>query len=131
MKQLYSTVALLIFGLATPLVATAMTPMVAVAKTSSLSGTFGDRQWTISIYRQNNVYRYQGYNIQTKKSIDLSGAILSGDQHRKMYTWNNQGTKYQVTWQTKDPDYIRIRVIGPNGKEIFNRLIPRSVEYGC
>jgi hypothetical protein len=131
MKQFHSTAALLIFGLATPLLTQAITPMVAVAEVKSLDGAFVDREWTISVYHENNTYRYRGYNLQTKKSIELSGALVSGDRQRRIYTWNNQGTKYQVTWQRQDPDYIRVRVITPNGKEILNRLLPRSVEDGC
>ena len=131
MKQLHSTAALLIFGLATPLLIQAITPIAAFAKANSLDGVFVDREWTISVYHQDNTYRYRGYNHQTQKSIQLSGAILSGDRQRKIYTWNNQGTRYQVIWQRQDPDFIRVRVITPNGKEALNRLLPRSEEGGC
>jgi hypothetical protein len=131
MKQFYSTVAALFFGLATPLLTEAIIPMSVVAKVSSLGGTFVDKEWTISVYSENNTYHYQGYNIKTKKSINLAGAILSGNRQRRVYTWNNQGTRYQVTWQAQDPDYIRVKVIVPNGKEVLNRLLPRSVEQGC
>jgi hypothetical protein len=130
MKLLNSTAALLLFGLGTPLLTQAIAPMAAVARESSPNGAFFDRDWTISILYQNNTYQYNGYNHQTQKSISLSGATVSGDNIRKIYTWNNGGTRYQVTWQRRDPDFIRVRVITPNGKEVLNRLLPR-VEEGC
>lgn len=130
MHKLHTTAVLLLFGLATPLVTQAVIPMVAVAKANSPDGSFVDREWTISIYYQNNTYQYSGYNHQTEKSISLAGATVSGDSNRKIYTWNNGGTRYQVTWQRRDPDFIRVRVITPNGKEVLNRLLPRSQEGG-
>jgi hypothetical protein len=130
MKLLNSTAALLIFGVATPLLTQAITPMAAVARANNPDGAFGDREWTISVYYQNNTYTYNGYNLQTDKSISLSGATVSGDSNRKIYTWNNGGTRYQVTWQRRDPNFIRVRVITPSGKEVLNRLFARRSEEG-
>jgi hypothetical protein len=130
MKQLHSIAALFIFGFATPLLTQAIMPMVAVAKESSPNGSFVDSSWTVSVFYRNNTYQYTGYDHRTQKSINLSGATISGDSQRKIYTWNNSGTRYQVTWQRRDPDYIRIQVITPSGKEVLNRLLPRS-EEGC
>jgi uncharacterized protein (DUF58 family) len=130
MKLLNSTAALLMFGLATPLLTQAITPMAVVARENNPDGAFVDRDWTVSVLYQNNTYQYNGYNHQTQKSIQLSGATVSGDNIRKIYTWNNGGTRYQVTWQRRDPNFIRVRVLTPNGKEVLNRLLPRS-EEGC
>jgi hypothetical protein len=130
MQRLYSTAALLIFGLATPLLTQAISPMVAVAKMTSPDGAFVDQEWTITVAYVNNTYQYSGYNSQTKKSIQLSGATVLRDGQRKIYTWNNGGTRYQVVWQSQDPDYVRVRVTTPNGKEVLNRLLSRS-EEGC
>jgi hypothetical protein len=130
MKKLHSTVALFIFGLATPLLAQTFVPMAAVAKANSLDGVFADREWTISVYYQNNTYQYSGFNHQTQSSIQLSGATVKRDGQRKIYTWNNGGTRYQVVWQSQDPDYIRVRVTTPRGKEVLNRLLPRQSGEG-
>jgi hypothetical protein len=130
MKQLHSTAALLFFGLATPLFFQAITPMAVLASANNPDGTFVDKEWTILVYRQGDTYRYRGYNNRTEKSIELSGAMIAGDRQRRVYTWNNQGTRYQVTWQRRDPNYIRVQVITSNGKEVLNRLLPR-VEEGC
>jgi hypothetical protein len=130
MKRLYSTAALLIFGLATPVLVQAISPTIAVAKVVSPDGSFGDQEWNISVFQENNTYKYSGYNNRTKKSIQLSGATVLRDGQRKIYTWNNGGTRYQVIWQSKDPDYVRVRVTTPNGTEVLNRLLSRS-EEGC
>jgi uncharacterized protein (DUF58 family) len=130
MSRLHTTAALLIFGLATPLLTQALAPMVAVARANSPDGAFGDREWTISVYYQNNAYTYSGYNYRTDKSINLSGATVSGDNNRRIYTWNNSGTRYQVTWQRRDPDFIRVRVMTPSGKEVLNRLLARQSGEG-
>lgn len=130
MNRLQTTAALLMFGLATPLLTQAIAPMVAVASTNNPDGAFGDREWRISVYYRDNTYTYSGYNYRTDKSISLSGATVSGDRNRRIYTWNNSGTRYQVTWQRRDPDFIRVRVITPSGKEVLNRLFPRQSEEG-
>jgi hypothetical protein len=130
MKRLHSTAALLIFGLATPLLTQAIAPMVAVASDNSLNGAFSDREWDIEVYYQNNTYQYRGQHRGTDRSIQLSGAIVSRDGQRRIYTWNNNGTRYQVVWKPQDPDYIRIRVTTPQGQEVLNRLLSRC-EQGC
>jgi hypothetical protein len=128
MKRIHSIAALLFFGLATPLLTQAIAPMAAVAESNQLNGAFSDREWDISVYYQNNSYQYRGQQRGTAKSIQLSGATIARDGQRKIYTWNNNGTRYQVVWQPQDPDYIRLRVITPRG-EVLNRLLSR--EEGC
>ena len=56
-------------------------------------------------------------------NINLSGAVASGTKQRQVYTWNNNGMKYQVTWKPSDPNFIRLQVTQPNGKLILNRLL--------
>lgn len=129
MKRLYLTAALFIFGIVTPLVTAATHPIVAVAQpnnsnANNLDGTFVDREWTVGVSYRNNTYHYTGR--QGKSSIELAGATVLRDGARKVYTWNNSGTRYQVIWQARDPDYIRVRVTAPNGKEILNRLLSRA-----
>jgi hypothetical protein len=58
----------------------------------------------------------------------ISDRTVSRDRQRKFYTWNNGGTRYRVTWNPQDPNYIRVQVKTPNGKEILNRLLPRLRE---
>jgi hypothetical protein len=130
MKRLHSTVALLIFGLATPLFTQAFVPMVAVAQANNLEGAFSDREWDVSVYYRNNTDRYRGQLRGSNKSIELSGATVLRDGNRRIYTWNNNGTRYQVVWQRQDPDYIRVRVTTPRGKEVLNRLLSRC-QQGC
>ena len=131
MKRIYSTAALFMFGLATPLFTQALVPMVAVAEANNLEGSFSDREWDISVYYRNNTYQYRGQLRGLDKSIELSGATVLRDGNRKIYTWNNNGTRYQVVWQRQDPDYIRVRVTTPRGKEILNRLLSRCEGKGC
>jgi hypothetical protein len=120
--------AVLILGLTTPLLTQTLMPNIAVAQANSPNGIFADRDWTITISYENNTYRYSGVNNRTKNSIELSGASVSGDRQRRYYLWNNDGTRYRVTWNRQNPDYIRIQVKTPSGKEILNRVIPRSRE---
>jgi hypothetical protein len=127
MKSLPLTAALFVLGLTTPLLMQATTPLVATARVIGPDGDFFDREWNISVYYQNNSYHYTGYNRRTGRSIELSGAVVSGDRQRKVYTWNNDGTWYQVIWQPQDPNYIRVRVIA-SGREVLNRLLPRAGE---
>ena len=129
MKQL-NLAAALIFGLAVPALTQAIAPTIVHAEVKDLNDVFADKEWNVSIYHQNNSYHYRGYNVRTKSSIELSGATVTRDGERKIYTWNNGGTRYRVTWQPKDPSYIRVRVMTPNGKEVLNRLLSLE-EGGC
>jgi hypothetical protein len=132
MKRLYLTAALLLFGSLTPLVAISTNPTVAVAQTTTSTltnpdGFFSDREWSVGVSYRNNTYHYNGRRANS--SIELAGATVVRDGQRKVYTWNNSGTRYQVIWRSLDPDYIRVRVTTPNGKEVLNRLLAR--EDGC
>ncbi len=130
MKRIQSTAALFLFGLATPLFTQASIPIVAVAQSNNLEGAFSDREWDIYVYYRNNSYRYRGQQRGSNRSIELSGATVLKDGNRTIYTWNNNGTRYQVVWQRQDPDYIRVRVTTPRGKEVLNRLLSRC-QQGC
>ena len=125
MKSLPFTAALLMVGLTAPLVMQMATPLVATAGVVGPNGSFLDREWNIAVVYRNNSYHYIGYNLRTGKSIELAGAVVAGDPQRKVYTWNNNGTLYQVTWQPQDPNYIRVRVIS-SGREVLNRLLTRD-----
>jgi hypothetical protein len=130
MNRLNTTAALLIFGLATPLLVQAIAPMAVVASDNNPDGSFSDREWDISVYYRNNSYQYRGQMRGSNRSIELSGATVLRDGQRRIYTWNNSGTRYQVIWKPQDPDYIRVRVTTPRGKEVLNRLLSRC-QQGC
>jgi hypothetical protein len=120
----------IIFGLATPLLTQTLAPTVAVAASNRPEGTFRDAEWQVSLSRQNNSYHYRGVNIETNTSIELAGAKVSGTSQRRIYTWNNEGTKYQVVWQARDPNFVRVKVVSSRGRTILNRLLPRISEEG-
>ncbi len=126
----------LYLSLATPVIASSTAP--AAANPPSLSqiaidkypdGMYVDRDWSVYLYREGGTYRYRGTNNLTQAKIEFSGANVSGTKSRRIYTWNNAGTRYRVTWKVSDPDTIRLQVIAPNGKEQLNRLL--SFDGGC
>ena len=96
----------------------------------SPDGTYLDRDWTIYLsHRDGEVYDYLGMNNRTKASIGLAGGTIVRTNHRRIYTWNNAGIKYRLTWNEHDRDKIRLQVISPNGKMQLDRLL--IYEYGC
>ncbi|MCF4965877.1 hypothetical protein [Nostoc sp. CMAA1605] len=86
-------------------------------------GEFVDNDWSVTLSLQGNVYYYYGQNRNNGSSISLGGARVSGNQQRQVYTWNNNGTRYQIAWRPNDPYFIRVQVIGRNGRVILNRLL--------
>jgi hypothetical protein len=126
--KLLNLATVLILGCAAPLTIQTLAPVVAVAGSARPEGSFQDREWQVNLRRANNSYQYQGVSLETGTSIELSGAKISGTSQRRIYTWNNEGTKYQVVWQSQDPDYVRVKIVGNSGKTILNRLLHRSEE---
>jgi hypothetical protein len=120
----------IIFGLATPLLFQTIDPTVAVAGSNRPEGSFKDGEWQVSLSRQNNSYHYKGVSLETGTSIELAGAKVSGTSQRRIYTWNNEGTKYQVVWQAQDPDFVRVKVVSSRGRTILNRLLRRVETEG-
>ncbi|WP_353930268.1 hypothetical protein WJM97_18525 [Okeanomitos corallinicola TIOX110] len=113
-----------ILGISTPaIVNVAMTQPVLAATYNFPTGMFADKDWRVSLSFSNNVYYYYGENRNTNSNISLSGAVASGSNDRQVYTWNNNGMKYRVSWRPSDPSFIRVQVINPSGKEILNRLL--------
>jgi hypothetical protein len=119
-----------IFGLATPLLLQTTAPTVAVAGSNRPEGSFKDAEWQVSLNRQNNSYHYRGVSLNTGTSIELAGAKVSGNSQRRTYTWNNEGTKYQVVWQAQDPNFVRVKVVSSRGRIILNRLLSRTETEG-
>jgi hypothetical protein len=116
-------------GITTPTIAFTMLPSSATAALTQPQGLYLDNDWSVELGYKDGTARYYGKNIRTGKKLDLAGATLSSSGNKKIYTWNNAGTRYRVTWQPKDPDFIRLQVIDANGTERLNRLL--TVEYGC
>ena len=117
----------IILGLATPMITETLIP-TAVSAQSSPRGTFQDGTWLVSIDYSNNTFTYYGENKRNGDSIYLSGAVVSGNPQRRIYTWNNGGYRYRVAWRPSDPAWIRVQVISPNGQEILNRLLSRHFD---
>ena len=113
-----------ILGISTPAIIDMAIPhqAMAVQKFNYPKNTFSDQEWTVILKFTNNSYHYYGRNISNGSSINLSGAVASGSHERQIYTWNNNGTKYQVTYRPNDPNYIRVQVID-RGKVVLNRLL--------
>jgi hypothetical protein len=136
--KVYALAVAILVGMASPLVISLASPVAAqphkVTRTVSLSkaliGSFGDGNWFVTVSEQNGVYRYSGYDRKNSKSIELSGAVVTKQGGKRLYTWRNGDTKYRVIWQPQDQDYVRLQVIQPNRKEVLNRLLSRQ-EEGC
>ncbi len=112
-----------ILGLATPAIADTALSTHAVAQANSPVGMYGDGEWSVTIGYNNNAFSYYGENLRTGDSINLRGARVSGNSQRRIYTWTNGDVRYQVAWQPRDPEVIRVQVFNGRGREILNRLL--------
>lgn len=115
-------------GFATPIVVEGVANLRVLANPSFPSGNFGDDLWLITLSYENNVRRYYGQNLKTGDTIDLSGSNVSENNQRWVYTWLNDKYRYQVAWQPKEPDVIRLQILSPSGKIILNRLLQRRIQ---
>jgi hypothetical protein len=127
MTRLHQIAIATILGLSTPILAASFqhTPVMA-EQAQKLDGIFADDQWSVSVMFEQNAYQYYAVNLKSRSEIKLSGAIVSGTRDRRTYSWNNGGTRYQAIWQQRDPEFLRVRVFSPQGKEILNRLLKRQ-----
>jgi hypothetical protein len=92
------------------------------------TGSFTNHEWSVVLTYKHNTYRYKGRYIPKQTNIELVGATPSGTHERQVYTWRNNGLKYQVTWRPNDPSTIRVQVISPtSGKVNLNTLLTRGV----
>lgn len=115
-----------IIGISTPaIIDVAMNQTALAARYNYPQGTFVGDGWRVTLSYDNNVYYYYGENQNTKAYITLSGAVASGNNVRQVYTWNNNRTKYQITWRPADPNFIRVQVRNPNGKEALNCILKK------
>ena len=123
---------LLCLGSAMPLMAQAATPGALYGRSHQMAiasadlptdGTYADRDWSVALIYTGGTYKYYGSNNCDQSQISLSGAVVSGTKSRRIYTWNNNGTKYRVTRQANDNSTIRLQVVSPKGVVILNRLL--------
>jgi hypothetical protein len=132
--KVYALVSAVLLGVAVPLVTNLASPAAAQPLENTpvvpLSGSFGDSNWMVTVTQEDGRYRYLGYDYKKNKSIELIGAKVTNQGGKRLYTWHNGDTKYRVTWQPQDQDYVRLQVISPNRKEVLNRLLSRQ-EEGC
>lgn len=84
---------------------------------------FSDGEWIVVITENRDDLIYYEVNLKTRSSLTLRGASISTDGSRQLYRWNNDDSRYQVTWQPNDPQVIRLQVFDGSGKELINRLL--------
>ncbi|QQE64585.1 hypothetical protein GFS31_12660 [Leptolyngbya sp. BL0902] len=96
-----------------------------VSAQSPMTGDYMNDDWVVNLWQAEGTLHYQAMSRRNGGEMYLSGATQSGTQDRQIYTWRNGGHQYQVTWRPSDPDYIRLQVIDPNGREILNNLLSR------
>ena len=126
MTRLHQLALATIIGLSVPMAISSLSPTPVMAQEQRLNGVFSDDIWTVSVFYEQNAYRYKAISSSNAPWIELSGATIGGTRDRRTYTWSNGGTRYQAIWQQRDPDFIRVRVLSPGGTEIFNRLLKRQ-----
>jgi hypothetical protein len=114
-----------LLGVAVPTgIAELVAPQAAIAQ-PVLDGDFMNNDWVVSVWYEGGSYRYQGTDRSSGSNLRLAGATLSGDSSRQVYTWNNSGYLYQVSWRPSDPHVVRLQVFHPNGRELVNSLLDR------
>ncbi len=85
-----------------------------------------DKTWHITLWKQQNTYYYKSLNLKNKQRLCLVGGVGSGNQKRSVFTWRNRGYKYQVAWQPVEANLIRLIVLNPANKVVFNQILKRE-----
>jgi hypothetical protein len=99
----------------------------AQARSNDIAPTYyGNSDWSVTVARSRGNYSYTGINQQTGKSITLYGCQVSRSYDRVVYRWRNKGTVYQISWRPSDPDFARLQVYSPGGRELVNTLLTRN-----
>lgn len=93
----------------------------------SPTGTFQDETWQVTLRGEGSNLRYEGRNLKTGDSLNLSGATVATSQDRKVYTWYNGDYQYRVSWRPSDASVLRLQVITPKGKELINSLLYEKI----
>jgi hypothetical protein len=120
-----SIVIAVILGASIPVIpdVAVLTPAIAAKTYDYPSGSFSNGTWFVDLTFRHNTYRYHGEYKPKGSSVDLIGATPSGSHERQIYTWQNNGLKYQVIWQPSDPSTIRLRVITRGGTVQLNTIL--------
>jgi hypothetical protein len=109
-----------IIGLSGPAIADIALNTHAVAQNAA---TFTDDEWRVTIGYDGNDFSYYGENRITGDSIRLRGATVSGNSQRRILNWTNGDFLYQVAFQPRDPQVIRLQVFDGSGRAVLNRLL--------
>jgi hypothetical protein len=85
---------------------------------TEVAGAYSDGDLTVQIspilaggsYSNSRHTYYYGYHGSLGgRSLDIFGGAKNfGSKSRQIYTWDNNGTKYQVVWRPSDPEYINV-----------------------
>ncbi len=107
----------------TPTPTTSSTPTPTPAPGNPAGTTFIDETWQVIVRENNGTFDYEGRNLKTGDSLNLSGASVAASTDRKVYTWYNGDYIYRVSWRPSDPSFLRLQVLSPKGKELINSLL--------
>ena len=84
------------------------------------------QQWVVWLKLDEfGAYTYQGQNRKNGSSLELKNPTISGNKQRYTYTFRNGNHEYIIAHQPKDPSFIRLTVVNPQGLTILNRLMER------
>ena len=96
-----------------------------IATVSYLEGFFVNSDFSVDLYREGGKYYYLGTKLQNNANLKLANSTISRTKSQQIYTWNNQGTKYRISWNTNNPDKIRLQVID-RSRIILDRSLQRQ-----
>ncbi|MEL6458425.1 MAG: hypothetical protein AAFX46_04675 [Cyanobacteria bacterium J06636_27] len=92
------------------------------------TGAFLDKSknWVIRLnYDRYGNYIYDSLDRKNYRTLNLKNPAIAGTYRRYTYTFYNGRHKYIVAHRPNDPQFIRVTVINPQGRTIFNRLMKR------
>lgn len=118
-----------ILGLSVPTVTDLVINPQALANepvpTSPIGG-FTDGLWSVAIWREKDLYNYSIKNYQTGATLFLSDLKESVDSDRRIYSWSDGSSNYQIVWQQSEPRAVRLQIFAADGREVLNRLLVRQ-----
>lgn len=90
-----------------------------------ISGEFANPDWQVTIGPwEPAAYLYEGVNRYTGASIQLIDFDVAGTTERPQYRFRNGDTTYVVSFQSADPNTIRLQVY-QLGQPLLNELLYR------
>ncbi|HLO85632.1 MAG TPA: hypothetical protein VK203_11600 [Nostocaceae cyanobacterium] len=129
----------LILAISLPVIADITLSGKAIAGLPFPDGQFGDYNPQLSVYDsqnrpkttifsllvEKNTYYLHTRNLKTNQTFCVGGATVTGTPQRPVFTWSSRGSKYQIAWQPKENDTIRLIVTNPAGKVVTSQLLKR------